>query len=112
MVSPALASARGEPPTPADATYDLLSTVHRIPEVAVAPDGRRVAWIEEARHEGAGSESLLQVAPVGGGAQRRIRVGKGRSTVHHIAWASDGRLALLSDAETPGQRQLFVVDAG
>jgi dipeptidyl aminopeptidase/acylaminoacyl peptidase len=110
LLSPVLSEARAQPADPADAAFDRIGAVHRIPEVAISSEGGRVAWIEDVRREGGRLESELYVAPAAGtGGPRRIRVGRDSTTIHHLTWSADGRLAFLSDADTPRQRQIYIV---
>jgi dipeptidyl aminopeptidase/acylaminoacyl peptidase len=102
-------------PPAADAVFDQLERVRRIPEVAISPDGRRVAWLEEASGSGGHTTTSLQVLALGGGGgPRAIPVGSdaGPTKIRHIAWSADGRLALLSKAETPGESHLSLLDPG
>jgi dipeptidyl aminopeptidase/acylaminoacyl peptidase len=77
-------------------------------QAAISPDGKLVAWVESAT---AGA-STIYLAPVSGGAPRRITAGAGRVGGYaedSVAWSSDSkRLAFLSDALKPGQAQLYV----
>lgn len=73
-----------------------LSSVQRFQEVSVSPDGRRVAWVDDA--------SAIFVAPSTGGAPMKLESG------HSIAWSPDSRsIAFLADREKRGQAQLYVV---
>jgi dipeptidyl aminopeptidase/acylaminoacyl peptidase len=93
-----------------------VSATRRFPEAAISPDGARVAFVQD-EPTGEDDRSLpsLFVAVTGSGAPpRRIAVGSGKvpGTVHHLAWSPDSRrLALLADADTPGQLQLHVAQA-
>jgi Tol biopolymer transport system component len=87
-----------------------MDATRRFPEVAISPDGERVAFVQE-EPSGDGSASMsLFVAAIGGSAPpRRIAAGRLPGTLRHLAWSPDSRrLALLSDADTPGQFQLHV----
>jgi dipeptidyl aminopeptidase/acylaminoacyl peptidase len=89
-----------------------MSATRRFPEAAISPDGERVAFVqEETSGEGASITSLFITTTSSPATPRRFAVGAGKvpGTVHHLAWSPDSRrLALLSDADTPGQFQLHV----
>ena len=127
------APARGEARPAIDRLMDELAAVHRFTEVAVSPDGARVAWVEALQEStGAASPvSAISVLDLGspGAAARRITAGgqkaagaqktagaqkeAGPFVEHDLAWSPDGsRLAFLSDQEKGGQLQLYVAAAG
>jgi dipeptidyl aminopeptidase/acylaminoacyl peptidase len=101
-----------------DQAIDTLIATRIIKEVAISPDGARVAW----------SVALLDKnnAPTDGSAvyvaglkepaaQARVTAGNGTADYeeHDIAWSPDGtRLAFLSDKDTAGQLQLYVAEVG
>ncbi len=78
-------------------------------QVAVSPDGKQLAWVE---NEGGGSS--IHVSSISGNNQHRVGAG-GENSLHSedsIAWSPDSkRLAFLSDAAKPGQQQLYVANA-
>lgn len=85
-------------------------------ETTVSADGERVAWVEAftGRDGAASSQSAIFVAHLGhsGGEPRRIATGEGDCAEHSPAWAPEGeRLVFLSDRDTQGQRQLYLVTA-
>jgi dipeptidyl aminopeptidase/acylaminoacyl peptidase len=90
---------------------DSLGGAHGIRQVAISPDGQRVAWVEA---EGSASSprgifvcNLASPAST----RRRITAGNGEeaSEEREIAWSPDSRqLAFLSNAQTPDQMQLYV----
>src|SRR2546421_12765635 len=97
---------------------DSLIGVRTFHEVAVSPDGSKVAW----------SESLLgrDKAPTGNyavyvadlrspsAAPKRLTAGAGTNNYaeHDIAWSPDSRRrAFLSDRDKPGHLELHVADA-
>ena len=82
-----------------DEVYDSLAATQGISDVAIAPDGSRVAWVQS----GAG----IFVADAKGGAPRHIAEGG------KIDWSPDGRhIAFLADPERSGQLNLYAVDSG
>ena len=93
------------------ATLDSLAGVHGIRQVAISPDGTRVAWVENdgTWPHGIFVSSLASPAST----RRRITAGYGGETSEEraIAWSPDSRqLAFLSDAQTSDQLQLYVAD--
>jgi dipeptidyl aminopeptidase/acylaminoacyl peptidase len=91
-----LASAQSQ--FPFDEIYDSLSATRGVHEVAVAPDGSRVAWVESGRgifvQDLRSSSATPQYAASGEG----------------VAWSPDSRhLAFLSDSAKGGQLELYVV---
>jgi len=79
----------------ADLLNDLAST-RQFADVAISPDGARVAWVDDAKAE-------IYVKTIASGAP--VRIASGRK----IAWSPDStRLAFLSDDKQP---QLCVVAA-
>ena len=97
-----------------DAVLDSLSAVHGFREVAISPDGQRVAWVEtlpEANGAPSGNSAIVVTSLASpSAAGRRITAGSGGPYEEHdIAWAPDSReLAFLSNAQTPDQLQLYV----
>src|SRR5579862_232293 len=80
---------------------ELVST-HAFSDVAVSPDGKKLAWAEEVFENGKDSgKAEIFIGP-------RVKVGEGGG----IAWAPDStRIAFLSDREKTGQKQLYTVAA-
>jgi dipeptidyl aminopeptidase/acylaminoacyl peptidase len=108
-------SAAGEPSRPKrslDPVLDALSASRQFKEVALSPDGQRVAWVETLK--GAeGTPSAVYVADLREPSAKPRRITAGDSTSAHaergIAWSADGsQLAFLSDKEKKGQLQLYV----
>jgi dipeptidyl aminopeptidase/acylaminoacyl peptidase len=98
-------------PAPLDATFNSLAALHEFKEVALAPDGGRVAWIEtspgKSENDRPSSAVYLKDLHDPGSAKR---VGDLASMAQGLAWSRDGRLAFLSDSDSPGQLQLYVVE--
>jgi dipeptidyl aminopeptidase/acylaminoacyl peptidase len=91
------------------ATIDSLFSVRDVNEVAISPDGRRVAWVE-----GGSAIYFSELSTPGGSASRSsgtspVKIASG----HGPAWSPDSRrLAFLSDAAEPGQLQLYTAEIG
>jgi len=96
-----------------DAMLDAVAGAHGIRQVAISPDGQRVAWVET---EGtAASLGGIFVCSLASPAttRRRITAGSGDTASEEdaIAWSPDSRqLAFLSNAQTPEQSQLYVAN--
>ncbi len=87
-------------------------------QVAISPDGSRVAWVEPTLgigiQPGGGSAIFLQDLRSADSKPRRIPATRESATIsdESVAWAPDGkRLAFLSDAESVGQLEVYVADA-
>ena len=99
-----------------DDALNSLSAVHTFKQVAISPDGRRVAWVEslKGKDQQPTGNSAIYVATLGSSEQpRRISAGDGSADYaeHDIAWSPDSkRLAFLSDKEGSGQLELYVAD--
>jgi len=96
---------------------DSLFAVRTFKQVAISPDGKRIAWVESLRgkdHELTGN-SAIYVAALGSSEQpQRISAGDGNTEYveHDIAWSPDSKkLAFLSDKEGSDRLQLYVSDA-
>jgi dipeptidyl aminopeptidase/acylaminoacyl peptidase len=121
------APAHAEPvdtPRPAlDTVLVSAAALDTYRSVAIAPDGRRLAWVESLPDpQGLPSQrSAIEVAALGAagaGAPRRVTAVAGRggprggAVERDPAWSPDGhRLAFLSDAAAEGQLDLYVADA-
>jgi dipeptidyl aminopeptidase/acylaminoacyl peptidase len=103
-----------------------LSTVRTIGEVAISPDGMRVAWATEPAkspsHPGSSSSAIyvadLTTASAGTHprsekiASRKLTAGAGAYDEQSISWSPDSKtIAFLSDKAKPGQLQLWVAPA-
>lgn len=101
----------------ADPAIHAMFDVRSFLQAEISPDGKRVAWVEALAGPGGApsANAAIYVADVNAPAHAAsITAGDGRlpHEEHDVAWSSDGkRIAFLSDAATPGQLQLFVVDA-
>jgi len=92
---------------------EALSVASSFGQVAISPDEKRVAWVERLRDKG-GAEtgnSAIYATTIDGKAPARKITASSRAAraESDIAWAPDGRrMAFLSDAEKPGQLQLYL----
>jgi dipeptidyl aminopeptidase/acylaminoacyl peptidase len=91
-----------------DASLQSLFAVRRFEQVAVSPDGSRVAYVE-GQHGG----YAIYVADRNTPSATGQRISAAADSAHHdetdVAWSPDGkRLAFLSDAERAGQLELYV----
>jgi dipeptidyl aminopeptidase/acylaminoacyl peptidase len=98
----------------------LLSTVSgttQFREVVLSPDGHYAAWTVALRNkdntQSRNSEIyFLDLAKTGATAQR-LSAWKTPHAEHNPAWSPDSRqIAFLSDAEKPGQQELYVQSVG
>ena len=94
---------------------DTLDRVRAFHETAISPDGRRVAWVEDVSTADATTAIFVRDVGKGTAAARRVTAatdGRGHKE-EGVAWSPDSRtIAFLSDAQTPSQRQMYVLDAG
>ena len=101
-------SARAQDST-LDATLDTLAGAHSVRQVAISPDGQRVAWVDASGVPPHGIFVCSLASPAS--TRRHITAGSGdeASEETNISWSPDSReLAFLSNAETPDQLQLYV----
>ena len=95
--------------TPVDLLLDPLENAQKFRQIAISPDGQRVAWVEEANASSGGIFVCTLAAPEA--TRLRITAGDGddASDEHSIAWSPDSsELAFLSNAQSPDQMQLYV----
>ncbi len=99
-----------------DAVLDSLFAMAEFREVAISPDGQRVAWVE-VMHKAQGAptaDSGIYVSSLSSPATppQRIAAGVAGAACSDIAWSPDGHeLAFLSDGQTPGQSQVYIASA-
>jgi dipeptidyl aminopeptidase/acylaminoacyl peptidase len=91
-----------------DAGLQSLYAVRRFEQVAISPDGARVAYVEGQR-----GGYAIYVTERNTPSASPLRISAASDSSRHdetdVAWSPDGkRLAFLSDAESPGQLQLYV----
>jgi dipeptidyl aminopeptidase/acylaminoacyl peptidase len=92
---------------------EALSAASSFRQVAISPDGKRVAWVENLREKSGaetGNSAIYATTIDGKAPARRITASlKAARAESDIAWARDSRrMAFLSDAEKPGQLQLYL----
>jgi len=93
-----------------DEALDALSLVRSFKQVAIAPDAKKVAWVESLK----GGSSAIYVTTLGS-SEPPLRISAGDGTAeyaeHDVAWSPDSdQLAFLSDKEASEQLQLHVSD--
>jgi dipeptidyl aminopeptidase/acylaminoacyl peptidase len=93
------------------AVLDTLDRVRAVHETAISPDGRRVAWVEDA----SAGTSAIYWRTIGAPATEKHRVTAASDGRDHgeegVAWSADGHtMAFLSDAAGAGQQQIYVAD--
>ena len=86
-----------------DEIFSSENRARTIAQVAVSPDGKRIAWLEAGQIRFAPFDNLAQAAPVTAAAP-------GRScNASDLAWSPDSAsLAFLSDCDKPGQPDLYL----
>jgi len=85
-----------------------LSSTHSFQEVAISPNGKRIAWVEELIENGKDTGSAAIFSKEIGSAAAAARISMGR----HIAWSPDSaRIAFFSDQEKKQQNELYVAAA-
>jgi dipeptidyl aminopeptidase/acylaminoacyl peptidase len=100
-----------------DQTLDLMFAARTFKQVAISPDGKRVAWVEslKGRNQEPTGNSAIYVVTLGSSERpRRISAGEQSNDCaeHDLAWSPDSKkLAFLSDKESAGQLQLYVAEA-
>jgi dipeptidyl aminopeptidase/acylaminoacyl peptidase len=126
-VAPALAQkprtpeARGPRTAPRKAEEDLLRSlffVQAYEQVAISPDGKKVAWVEtQTDKNGARTGKQDIYLAEYGKSEKPMRVTAGANSAHFnekdLAWSPDSQqLAFLSDALKKGQLELYVTKPG
>jgi dipeptidyl aminopeptidase/acylaminoacyl peptidase len=93
-----------------------LASAHGFSQVALSPDGKKIVWVESLRdHNGAdaGNSAIFVISIDGKAPARKISASSGAPRAEgDIAWSPDSRrIAFLSDALKPGQKQLYLESA-
>ncbi len=90
-------------------TIDQLFAVRHFSQVAISPDGTRLAWVESTRSK---EKTASRIASIYMKDLRNSsapqRVTNDTCNERSPVWSRDGRLAFLSDAESKDQAQLYV----
>jgi dipeptidyl aminopeptidase/acylaminoacyl peptidase len=114
--SPSLLAAPNASGSPSvEAVFESVRRVRRFHDVAISPDGRRLAWSEKVRDAG-GPEIFgeISIADLPAGTRRRLTAGDGSGPLRErgAAFSPDGQtVAFLSDAGDPGQLQIWLAPA-
>src|ERR1043165_7141791 len=91
VLVPALAAAQPK----VGAILDDLAATHAYEEIALSPDGRRVAWVEKRIERGRDTGRGAVFAASVDGALAPVKLGEGR----HIAWSHDGAQLAFVDTQ-------------
>jgi dipeptidyl aminopeptidase/acylaminoacyl peptidase len=102
------------------ASAQTAAPVRSFREVAISPDGNRLAWVEPLMGQAGsqpGTAIYIQDLKSPNATARRISAGNASANANSnsndqsVVWAPDSkRVAFLSDADSAGQRQLYVSD--
>src|SRR5579863_4462741 len=87
--------------------------VRSFDEVAISPDGDRVAWVEASSSASGGSEIYVQELKSPNSKPKRISATNGLQAASEdtLAWSPDSKhLTFLSDAEGDGQSNFYVAN--
>ncbi len=95
-----------------ESSLDALSTVRQFRDVAVSEDGHLAAWIESGQRNAASDSrgAAVYVKDLRDAAAAPRRVGEPAENIQGLSWSLDGKLAFLSDADGPGQLELYVAE--
>ncbi|PYV11562.1 MAG: S9 family peptidase [Acidobacteria bacterium] len=112
LCAAALCASAERAETSVEQVLNSLAAVREFSQVAISPDGARIAWVESLRDKGGGN-SAIYIADLRNPSAALRRISAGAGAELDVAWSPDGRrLAFLSDAAKKGQRQLYVAEAG
>jgi dipeptidyl aminopeptidase/acylaminoacyl peptidase len=108
------AAEKSKPASPIHEVEQTLFATKQFQQVAISPDGQRVAWVETliGKDGAPNGNSAIYVSDLQAkSAPRRLKAKPGAADHEetNVAWSPDSqRLAFFSDADKPGQRQLYV----
>jgi len=98
VLVPALAAAQPKP----GAILDDLAATRTFEEIAISPDGQKVAWVEKVIDKGRDTGKTAVFAVPVDGKRPAVKLGEGR----HLAWSHDGTRVAYID------KQLYVATIG
>ncbi len=116
--------------SPLDDVFAALFGAHTFQQAAISPDGKKIAWVETLLGKDGAPDGNARIFIHEIASEKTIPLGAGRRIAHpapgksaspsfefaphaegSVAWSPDSqRLAFLSDAEKPGQLQLYVAN--
>ena len=104
----AASAAAGAQTVPFDQIGAALNAVHQFSQVAISPDGRRIAYVETG-----GDRSSVRLAELARpAAARAVTACPGRACDEtEAAWSPDGRWLAFVTTDAKGQPQIAVADA-
>jgi dipeptidyl aminopeptidase/acylaminoacyl peptidase len=89
-----------------DGVVDAMLRVRTLGQVAISPDGSRVAWVEQSAEPVA--TSTISIADLASRRPRRLTASRAAAIERSVTWSRDGRqIAFLSD-EASGQAQIWI----
>lgn len=95
---------------------NTLSATHRFEQVAISPDGKKVAWVEDVitKRGVSTGDTVIYVEDLENKEHAKRISANTNDAIHaegNVAWSPDNkRIAFLSDAAKAGQLQLYVTD--
>jgi dipeptidyl aminopeptidase/acylaminoacyl peptidase len=116
-----------KPTSPLDTVIDALYAARRFEQTTISPDGKKIAWVETLIGKDGAPDGNTRIfvqiisdqktTPVGAGRGILGDVRRSSEFVPHaegsVAWSPDSqRIVFLSDAENPGQLQLYLSELG
>jgi len=108
---------QGGAPSATALAEQAMFGVHEILDVAISPDGQRVAWVESlSEKSGAPSpNSVIYIAALKSpGSRMKVTASSGAPAAEgSLAWSADSKqIVFLSDAGHPGQKQVYIAIPG
>lgn len=94
-----------------DDVLRTLSAARSYYQVAISPDGRRVAWLQSQNNDGRGGGIYVADASAPGKPKHITASVNGPAWESDLAWSPDSRqLVFLSDTGSSGQQQVYVAE--